>query len=111
MSLRASIAALAHRLLGRHVLRRAEREPGLRHALAARLLHRERDAEVGDERVAALEQDVLGLDVAMDDAVRVRVLERVGDLARDAHRVVDRELLSRARAARAASRPSTNGIT
>ena len=27
------------------------------------------------------------------DAVPVRVVERVGDLARDAHRVVDRELL------------------
>ena len=43
------IVAFAHRLLGRHVLRRAEREAGLRHARAAGLLHGERDAEVGDE--------------------------------------------------------------
>ena len=31
-------------------------------------LHRERDAEVGDERMPAVQQDVLGLDVAVDDA-------------------------------------------
>ena len=71
---------------------------------AAGLLHGERDAEVGDERVPALQQNVLGLDVAMDHAERVRVAERVGDLARDAHRVVDRAAAARARAARAASR-------
>ena len=71
------------------------------------LLHRERDAEVGDQRVPALQQDVLGLDVAVDDAERVRVAERVGDFARDAHRVVDRQLPLARRAARAASRRST----
>ena len=79
--------ALAHRLLGAHVLRRAEREARLRHALRRRrCCTRERDAEVGDERVPVLQQDVLRLDVAMDDAVPVRVVERVGDLARDARR-------------------------
>ena len=84
--------ALAHRLLGTHVLRRAEREPGLRHPLAAGALHGERDAEVGHERVAALQQDVLRLDVAMDHAEAVRVAERIGDFARDADRFVDRQL-------------------
>ena len=44
-------------------------------------------------RVAALQQNVLGLDVAMNDAQLVRVAERVGDLARDANRVVHRKLL------------------
>ena len=92
MSVRASIVLVAHRLLGTHVLRRAEREARLRHPRAARLLHRERDAEVGDERVSALQQDVLRLDVAMHDAERVRGAQRVGDLAGDAHRVVDRQL-------------------
>jgi len=39
-----------------------------------------------------VQQDVLRLDVAVDDAVRVRLAERVGDLARDAQRLVDRKL-------------------
>jgi hypothetical protein len=39
------------------------------------LPHCPRDAEVGDERVTAREQDVGWLDVAMDDAVLVRVSE------------------------------------
>ena len=86
--------ALAHRLLGRHVRRRAERHAGLGHAAAAGLLHRERDAEVGDQRLAILQQDVLGLDVAMDDALRVGVTR--GQLATSfvsRMRVVDRKLL------------------
>ena len=84
---------LAHRLLGRHVLRRAEREAGLRHASAARALHREGDAKVGHQRVAAVEEDVLRLDVAVDDALRVRVGKRIGHLVRNAHGVVNRQLL------------------
>jgi hypothetical protein len=51
------------------------------------------DAEVDDDRVTAREQDVSGLDVAMDDAVLVRVRERVGDVARDRDRVGNRQLL------------------
>ena len=43
--------------------------------------------------VPVVQQDVLRLDVAMHDAAAVRVLERVGDFARDAHRVVDGQLL------------------
>ena len=84
--------ALAHRLLGRHVGRRAERHPGLRHAVAAGLLHGEGDAEVGDQGGAVLEQDVLRLDVAMDDALAVGVVERGGDLPREPERLVHREL-------------------
>ena len=53
----------------------------------------ERDAEVGDERLAIVEQDVLGLDVAVDDAVPVRVVERRGDLGGDSHRVGHGQLL------------------
>ena len=51
--------------------------------VAARLLERERDAEVGDERMPALQQHVLRLHVAVHDAVAVRVLERVRHLARE----------------------------
>ena len=55
--------------------------------------HRPGDAEVGHERVSALEEDVLRLDVAMDDAALVGVLQRLGGLAGDAKRVVQRQLL------------------
>ena len=47
--------------------------PGLRQPISAGFLHGERDAEVGDDRPAALEQNVFRLDVAMDDAALVRV--------------------------------------
>lgn len=51
------------------------------------------DAEVGDEGVSILQQNALRLGVAVDDALRVRVLERVGDLAGDLHGVGDGQLL------------------
>ena len=51
------------------------------------------DPEVGDQRAAVLgEQQVLGLDVAVDHAVLVGVLERLGRLAGDPERVVHGEL-------------------
>ena len=84
---------LAHRLLRAHVVRRAERHAGLGHPRTARLAGRERDAEVRDQRPPIVQEDVLRLDVAVDDAVAVRIVERRGDLARDADRVVDGELL------------------
>ena len=68
--------ALAHRLLGAHVVRRAERHAGLGHPAPAGLAGRERDAEVGDQGLAVVQQDVLGLDVAVDHAVAVGVVER-----------------------------------
>ncbi len=40
-----------------------------------------------------MQEDVLGLDVAVDDAVLVGVLQRVGDLASDTERIVDGKLL------------------
>ena len=49
------------------------------------------DAEIGHQRVAAGEHDVLGLDVAMDHTLAVGILERLGDLAADAHRLLERE--------------------
>ena len=84
--------ALAHRLLRAHVLRRTKREPGLREPLTTSLLHGERNAEIGDERTAVLQQDVFRFDVAMDDALSVRVLERAGHFTRDTHRIIHRQL-------------------
>src|SRR5436190_932922 len=51
-----------------------------------------RDAEIGDERFAILQKDVLGFDVAMDDALPVRVVERTRDLKRDFHRFLHVQL-------------------
>ena len=81
------------RLLGAHVGRRAHRQARLRDPRAPGLLDRPGDPEVGHHGVAPFEQDVLGLDVAVDDPPSVRIVQRVGHLAGDPHRVLDRELL------------------
>ena len=63
-------------LLRAHVVRGAERESGLGDPGPTGLCHRERDPEIGDHRLAGLEQDVLRLEIAMDDAVGVGVIQR-----------------------------------
>ncbi len=85
--------ALAHRLLGRHVGGRAERHAGLGHATVARLAGGEGDAEVGDQGAAVMQENVLRLDVAMDDAAAMGIVEGTRHLGGDAHGVGDRELL------------------
>ena len=65
--------------------------------------NRTRDPEVGDHRVTVFEEDILRLDVAVDDTLPVGVLERVGDLAREPHRIIEGNVL-RGRAAREATR-------
>ena len=69
------------------------RGPSAVSAIAACGAHGARDAEVGDQRVPVCEQDVLRLDVAMDDALRVRVVQGLGRPRARSERVVERELL------------------
>ncbi len=85
-----SVDRLAVGLLGTHVSRRTDdraRVAGAWTAVDAR------DAEVGHDRAAGvtLEENVVGLDVAVDDCVSVSVRERPRDLLREANRVRDVE--------------------
>src|SRR5262249_52796684 len=72
---------IATRLLGTHVQRRADGEPGDRESMRGGLFYGARDAEVGDDRVPLEKEDVLGLDVAVDDVTRMRIGERAGNVA------------------------------
>ena len=105
---------LTKRLLGRHVLRRAENH------VRARDLRRDRsglrrrvhdggrgprDAEVGDERDAVREQDVCGLDVSMHEAALVRVPEPRRNALRNRDRLLDRQPVLRDRACPGATLP------
>ncbi len=85
---------IAGGLLRRHVGRRAERDPqrGERRLLRG-LGHRLRDSEVRHERVLPREQHVVGLHVAVHDALPVSVGERVTHVAQDPHRIADRQLV------------------
>ena len=80
------------RLLGTHVVRRAETEACLGHAPASRRAHRQRDTKVHHHRAPVVQQEVLGLDIAMNHAVPMRVVECVGHFACDAHRFIHAEL-------------------
>src|SRR5205807_765204 len=70
----------------------ANRSAGARKAIASRGTDCEGDADVGAHVVPRLQLHVLRLDVAMHDAVRVRVGGRVGHLPCGPERVVDRQL-------------------
>ena len=82
----------ARGLLRRHVDRGADRGAldGER-ARIARVADRLGDAEVHDHRVPAGDEHVVGLDVAVHHAGRVRRHERLGDLDGEAKRVGDRQ--------------------
>jgi hypothetical protein len=60
--------------------------------LSLRQLHRPSDAEIRYERVALTEQDVLGFDVPVHDALAMRISERVSHLAGNPYGVVQRQL-------------------
>ena len=91
----ARVGLLALDLLRRHVLKRAE-DRALAVSGAACVgsvvgapaprrppRRRFREAEVEQLRAGLRQHDVAGLQIAMDDAVPVRLVERVGDLDRD----------------------------
>jgi hypothetical protein len=85
-------------LLGRHVHRRAHDRRGLGLDLAAGVVGQLGDAEVEDLGALAAgdlaighEEDVLGLEIAVDDASPVGGVERRRDLAQDPQRVLGRQ--------------------
>ena len=84
-----AVDVVAERLLGGHVVRGAEHAAVGGQAVVAQ---RAGDPEVGDlGQALGVQQDVLGLDVAVHDLVRVRATERAGDLDRVGERLVDRQ--------------------
>ena len=84
---------IARRLLGGHVGRCPDGGAQLGERGTRRTLGGGRDglgdAEIGDDRGVAGEQDVVRLDVAVHDAVVVGVGERARDVAQDAHDLGD----------------------
>jgi hypothetical protein len=76
-----------------HVLGRAQRKACLSEAVAAGFLHGERDAEVGQHRLALEEQDVLGLDVAVHNTRPMGIVEGTGHLLGDGEGLFQAELL------------------
>ena len=90
-----ALQALAARLLGGHVGERPHDVAGARQHVA---VGHPRDPEVRELRDAAAllglvgADDVRGLDVAVDDAARVGVLERVAERHADAQHVAVRQL-------------------
>ena len=80
---------LSQRLLGRHVVGGAEHPAVGGQAL---LVERAGDPEIRHlGRALLVDQDVLGLDVAVDDVASVRGAERAGDLDRIGHRLGHRQ--------------------
>lgn len=65
----------------------------MRKPLASGNAHSVGNSEVRDDRVCGLEHDVLGLDVGVHDTARMRVAQRVRDLAGDTDGFINRLLL------------------
>ncbi len=97
----ARVGLLALELLGRHVLERPEDRAFLRQALlrrerrqaarVSRRRHRLGQAEVEQLDARLRQHHVAGLQVAVDDAAPVRLVQRVGDLGADPKRLLERQ--------------------
>src|SRR5262245_32876620 len=77
------------RLLWAHVPAGAEDRTWHRRIVCRRGACRQRDPEIGDERRAVSEEDVLRLYVAMNDAAPVCGVEGARYIARDAHSFIE----------------------
>jgi len=88
---RPAVDLLAANLLRRHVLHRARdpRDAGPRGAGVRLALSKGRHAEIEEFHAAGRDHDVLRLQIAMNDALAVRVRERVSHFNRVLHRVLD----------------------
>ena len=80
------------RLLGAHVERGSHHQAGTGQALVHRWREILRDAEVCNQHLIPAQKQIARLDIAVDDARVVRVVERGGHLGDDAPHVVQREL-------------------
>ena len=88
-------AGVTDRLLRRHVGRRAERHAGGGERYVAgrrRIGNGLGDAEIGHDGGAGGEQHVIGLDVAMHDALGVGVCQGGGHVAEEPHRLGNGQL-------------------
>jgi hypothetical protein len=93
---------LAARLLRAHVCRGAQDEPGLGQLVAGGGLDGAGDSEVGHQGVVAHharvmwlvagKENVFGLDVSVENAVPVSVVQRVGHLAGEPNRLIHGKL-------------------
>lgn len=70
----------------------SDRQPGLCHARATSVLHGQRNTKICHHRAAALQQHVFRFDVAVHNAARMRVLERISDFRGQSNRVGYRQL-------------------
>ena len=97
----AGVYVLAANLLWTHVARSADGQAGAGHPGGA--AQGFGDAKVGQHRAAVFaEQDILRLDIAMNNAAMVRVVQGFGDGAGHRHRLFQRQTLADALLQRAA---------
>ena len=87
----ARVDHVAAGLLGTHVHRRTDGYPNRGQLFITRRANGLRDAKVGHDGVAVIDEDVFRLDVTMHDAARMRVTQRIRDLVGQPEGIVDRQ--------------------